>query len=356
MHAVGSSDLQHVDEIWHLRAPSQHRVGINAVEAWQTTEGDERVRVILYDLGVEFDHPALCGRIDLVNGRDFDHTTNRKGLPLADRRDLARLGEVGRVDDPLDAHGTACAGVACATRDPYRAPSPPKDKSFIGVAPGCLLTPIRISTNFEAECLIGALEHAVEVAAADWGGVILLPRFVPRPDFDREKSQKLAKIQDAIVKAAEQVPVVCASGNDGGTALAYPALLPGVIAVGACNDKGYRSTYSQYGFKGGRSVDCVAPSNDVAVSNRKMTRLDAEEISVRLLEGYPRVEKVTDPAKRTLLREFLAGRAADDRTGAAGNVGRCLDRCTTGALTSSASLRSRHLTTPGRRVTMPIPG
>ncbi len=56
-------------------------------------------------------------------------------------------------------------------------------------------------------------------------------------------------------------------------------------------------------------MDCVAPSNDVAVSNRKMTRLDAEEISVRLLKGYPRVEKVTDPVKRTLLREFLAGRA-----------------------------------------------
>ncbi len=168
--AAGSSDLQHVDEIWHLRAPSPDRVGINAIAAWQTTQGDEQVRVILYDLGVEFDHPALRGRIDLSNGRNFDHTTNQKGLLLAEPSRLARLGKVGRVDDPLDAHGTACAGVACATRDLKRAPSPPSDKSFIGVAPGCLLTPIRISTNFEAECLIGALEHAVEVAAKDWGG------------------------------------------------------------------------------------------------------------------------------------------------------------------------------------------
>jgi subtilisin family serine protease len=304
------TDATSVDEIWHLRAPAKYSVGINALAAHDDLgqQGDKRVRVILYDLGVEQEHPALQDRLDLENGRDFDHTTDPKGLLLARSRSEWQLGRAGRLEDSLDAHGTACAGIACGIRDRNRHGGPPDDRSFIGVAPGCMLTPIRISTNFEVDCLIGALEHAADIAELDWGGVILLPRFIPRPDPGAEKRDVLARIEAAIASVAGRAPIVCASGNDGGAPLAYPALLPGVIAVGACNDKGYRSTYSQYGLKGERSVDCVAPSNDVAVSDRTLTRLDAEEISLRLLEGYPKVPKEEDPATRRLLREFLAGR------------------------------------------------
>ena len=64
------------------------------------------------------------------------------------------------------------------------------------------------------------------------------------------------------------MPVVCASGNNGTGSLIYPACLEATIAVGACNEKGWRSTYSQYG----RGLDLVAPSNDVPARSQTLTR------------------------------------------------------------------------------------
>ena len=48
--------------------------------------------------------------------------------------------------------------------------------------------------------------------------------------------------------------------------------------MGACNDKGYRSTYSQYGA----GLDVAAPSNDLAVQDATVVRLDLDEADFRV--------------------------------------------------------------------------
>ena len=144
----------------------------------------------------------------------------------------------------------------------------PDGMRFVGVAPKCKLVPVRISTNFEEKSLLAALDYA-----AKNGEVLLLPRFLPRSD----------KLDEALNRIAASMPVVCAAGNESLAAMTYPAYLDSVIAVGACNDRGYRSTYSNIGGRkvdGGkpsRGPDVVAPSNDVPVENRTIVRLDRDE-------------------------------------------------------------------------------
>jgi subtilisin family serine protease len=247
-----------VDEIWHLRAPTEHRVGINAENLWEEIgKAAEPTWVALCDLGVWFSHPALEGRIDMERARDFDHTLDPAGLALHKDSD--------RGKDLFDAHGTACAGLVCGGRDPNRHTTLPKDKQFIGVAPNAKVVPIRISTNFNQKSIIEALRYASKKSQ-----VILLPRGLPDE----------AEITELLKEIARILPIVCAAGNNGTQGLSYPASVEGVIAVGACNNKGYRSTYSQYGPR----LDVVAPSNDIPEEGPGFTRLDAEEVVLRLRE------------------------------------------------------------------------
>jgi subtilisin family serine protease len=265
MKIEGSTEPSAVDEIWHLREPREGQVGIN-VENVSDTKGAD-VRVALCDLGVESTHPGLLNRIDTDRARDFDNTLDPAGLSY----------EQGRIIDKFDAHGTACAGLVCGVEDPKRATDVAQGKRCVGVAPEAKLVPIRISTNFELRSLIAALKHAEENAH-----VILLPRVLPR---DKELEAELRIV-------ASHVPVVCACGNDGTPQLAYPAALPETIAVGACNNRGYRSTYSQYGRvpETGRQIDVVACSNDIPVEDRELVRLDMEEVGLRELKANGRTD------------------------------------------------------------------
>ncbi len=93
------------------------------------------------------------------------------------------------------------------------------------------------------------------VRAAQQGrsGVLARPRRQVRGPSSRRSSTPRSS------RSPARVPVVCASGNNGTGSVIYPACLEETIAVGACNEKGWRATYSQYG----RGLDLVAPSNDV---------------------------------------------------------------------------------------------
>jgi subtilisin family serine protease len=226
-----------------------------------------------------------------------------------------RVKTNARIYNPHDAHGTASAGIVAAAAN---------DTGCVGVAPECSIVPVRISTNVEFKSLIAAVKYASQV-----GQVILMPRSLPwveaQPStpggagasaakhaalspveskasagehpslrhavdtqahqtwlelngkdgrefwraLDGKSEQELSAIlYAAISEVAERVPVVCASGNNGTGSLIYPACLEATIAVGACNEKGWRSTYSQYG----RGLDLVAPSNDVPTRSETLTR------------------------------------------------------------------------------------
>jgi subtilisin family serine protease len=125
--------------------------------------------------------------------------------------------------------------------------------------------------------------------------VLLLARTLPYIDMarnsdpiDKELEGPSKALRAKIVEVARKIPVVCASGNSGLKTLAYPASIQETIAVGACNEEGFRSTYSQYGD----GLDVVAPSNDVAIDNRNLFR-EEDTHEKRRADGAPVVGKLS---------------------------------------------------------------
>lgn len=260
-----------VDQRWHLQEPSGDAVGINAIEAWATTKGKGNdgipITVVIFDTGVELDHPSFEGQIDSRKARDFENVDSRsrgaeEGLQIAlsGNRETGPgmpKGPLARIGNPFDAHGTASAGIVAAKEIDAEKP--------VGVAPMCRLIPLRISVNATPRSLANALRYA-----ARSGDVVLLPRFLERT----------SEVEAALGEAAAHVPIVCAAGNDGRSRLIFPASDARTISVGACNAKGWRSTYSQYGA----GLDVVAPSNDVPIEDRDLIRYDLDMARGRVLE------------------------------------------------------------------------
>jgi subtilisin family serine protease len=230
--------------------------------------------------------------------------------------DLIRRLRVGRgvAQQPADisrqrysAHGTACAGLVVgapvklpesatpgsamsarrATRDDGDGPIP-----YWGVAPGAKLLPIEISARPDAEQLIMAFLYAWEKQVS----VIHFPREVPDPfrshqyhagEYDetryvspeaRAEWDYFAKLFEAI---SNEIPIVCAAGNDGYDHLIYPASKAaeknGVIAVGAVTYQARRAAYSNYCGSGtDNAITIAAPSDDQEVYTRYQVRLDKE--------------------------------------------------------------------------------
>jgi subtilisin family serine protease len=155
-------------------------------------------------------------------------------------------------------HGTACAGVACA------------DGNFgaSGVAPRARLMPIRLRSGLgsmaEADAFDWAARNGADVISCSWGptdGDFTDPsdplhhQRVPIPD-----STRLA-IESAIRngRGGKGCVILFAAGNgnesvDNDGYASYPK----VIAVAACNDRGKKSPYSDFG----NAVWCSFPSSN----------------------------------------------------------------------------------------------
>ncbi|HET7464528.1 MAG TPA: S8 family serine peptidase [Longimicrobium sp.] len=229
---------------WHLKKATfggvvveQH---VNAEKAWQLSDG-RGVTIAVIDDGVDIDHEEFRAAGKVVSPRDVTRRTN-------DPRP-------GNEDN----HGTACAGVACAAG------------SFgaSGVAPGARLMPIRLASGLgsmaEADAFAWAADHGADVISCSWGPADgrwwdpADPRHAQKvllPD-----STRLA-IDHAVQKGRGGkgcvVLFAAGNGNESVDNDGY-ASYRNVIAVAACNDRGVRSLYSDFG----RAVWCAFPSNDV---------------------------------------------------------------------------------------------
>jgi hypothetical protein len=154
-------------------------------------------------------------------------------------------------------HGTACAGVACANGS----------KQAAGVAPGTKLMPIRsgnLGSLSEAMAFAWAADHGADIISCSWGPTdgywanptdLLHSTFAPL--FD---STRLA-IDYAVTQGRQGRGCVitwdAGNGNENVSFDGY-ASYDKVIAVAACNDRGTRSIYSDYG----KAIWCCFPSDD----------------------------------------------------------------------------------------------
>jgi len=231
---------------WHL-CPTE--IGGRTVDAHSAVEAAHRhstgagITIAVIDDGVDIDHPEFAEKV--VAPRDVT------------------LG----IDDPRpkdpdarfpDDHGTACAGVACAIGS----------VGASGVAPEARLMPIRLSSALgaqaEAEAFFWAAQNGADIISCSWG-----PRdgkwWDPEDPYHTRRWEIPASTRLAIDHAATQgrggkgCIIFFAAGNGGeGVEFDGYASYGKVIAVAACNDRGVRSVYSDFG----PAIWCAFPSND----------------------------------------------------------------------------------------------
>ena len=233
---------------WHLKKTTIGGVVIDAhasVEgAHQVTLGDGVVIAIIDD-GVDIDHAEFQGIGKIVSPRDATMQSNdpRPKDP--------------RPDDPEN-HGTACAGVACGNGT----------NGASGVAPRAKLMPIRLASGLgsqrEADAFKWAADNGADVISCSWG-----PEdgrwFVKNDPLHKHVSPLPTSTRLAIDYATANgrggkgcvVLFAAGNGNESVDNDGY-ASYPKVTAVAACNDRGRRSVYSDFG----KAVWCAFPSND----------------------------------------------------------------------------------------------
>ena len=217
---------------------------VKARGAWRRTRG-AGMTIAIVDDGVDLEHPHLRSRIWRNPnrqapdgfGRDFylpdDHPDHHNPRPKKFRHPFDLLAG-------NDIHGTPCAGVAAAAG--YGVP---------GVAPSARIMSVKIfhadsltADERVADAIRYAAQHA-DVISCSWTGG-------NSPDVEQA-------LIDAgtLGRGGRGSAIFCATGNDSGGPVAFPARAPDSIAVGASTDAALLASYSNVGPE----VDFVAPSS-----------------------------------------------------------------------------------------------
>ncbi|MCX6354730.1 MAG: S8 family serine peptidase [Candidatus Aureabacteria bacterium] len=229
---------------WHLNNIGQNGAlpghDVEAPPAWDITRGDPGVIIAVIDDGVEFSHEDLQGD-KFVPGHDFyDNDSDPSAVPSNE-----------------DFHGTAVIGVTSANGD--------NGTGTTGMAPGCRVMPLRLicgetSDEQDSNAIHWAAENGAWIISNSWGPPDGNPFIAgdemvhPLPDI----------VRAAIDYAADEgrggkgCVIFWAAGN-GNEPVGYDgyASYGKVIAVGACDARGIRSYYSDYGPE----LDICAPSD-----------------------------------------------------------------------------------------------
>jgi thermitase len=192
------------------------------------------IKVAVLDTGIDINHPAFVGRLDVGSGWDY---VGNDGTPQEENWALTGFSKAF-------GHGTAVAGV------------------ILQVAPNATIVPYRVlSPNGRGDLsnIILALNNAVN-------------RGFKVVNMSLGTTTPTAALNDAINSAlAKGVMVVASSGNSGDTNITYPARysanlpavhLGGLLSVGSVSRTGKKSSFSTYGA----SIDVLAPGEGVATT------------------------------------------------------------------------------------------
>jgi subtilisin family serine protease len=229
-----------------------YMLDLGVPEAWSL--GEAGVLVAVIDNGIDIDHPDLSSRIwtnpaEVPNGMDDDgdgHADDLHGWNFLD--DSADVTVSGETSDNRN-HGTSAAGIIAA-----------ETGNGVGVAsccPGCRVLPIKARDFDEEGTVIPRLAAAIEYAMIHGARVISISDGVLPEDMDAAVEEEA---RQAISSAAEVgILVVASAGNDGREVVRFPALVPGVLAVGAVDWHGQPTSWTSHGPE----VDVAAPGDFV---------------------------------------------------------------------------------------------
>ncbi|MFB7630610.1 type VII secretion-associated serine protease mycosin [Streptomyces sp. NPDC056149] len=181
---------------------------------WKVSTG-RGVTVAVIDTGADGTHPDLVGNVlsgkNFLEGGTADHVTT-------------------------DDHGTSMAGLIAGHGHGADGAAGVK-----GLAPESKVLPLRVTADNAssvvtrgmpvADAVRYAVDHGASVVNMSLGGTEEVPGL--------KAAIRYAQQKDAVV--------VAGTGNDGTNSLAYPASIPGVIAVGAVDSSGKVWPKSNYG-------------------------------------------------------------------------------------------------------------
>jgi len=278
-------------------------------EGWDITRGSPYVKIAILDSGVDIDHPDLFeniwvnpgedidrdgipydlddlngvdddgnGYIDDLNGYDF--VGGQKGLMVGDlpvtsedwNPDVHYYGDDGwgvpdpSVGDGLDmfgtpggflfpadmgvGHGTHTAGIAGAVMD--------NNLYFAGAGGHCKIMVIRAITP---EGTGNESDIASGIAYAADNGANVLSLSLGDLGFGASPPQALVEAIEYAYRRG--VTIVAAAGNNGNRGISFPASSPYTLAVGSCNSRRQRSSFSQYGS----GLDVLAPGGEANLTS-----------------------------------------------------------------------------------------
>ncbi len=227
------------DEQWHYPL-------IRLPEAWDVTTGSSSVIVAVLDTGSTA-HPDLAGRF--VAGYDFVSDPSIAGDGNGRDTDATDPGD-GEGGEPSSFHGTHVAGtIGAATNN---------GTGVAGVCWNVSIMPLRvlgIGGGDDAD-IVAAIRYAAGLSNASGRLPAQRANIVNMSlgggGFDQA-------MQDAITAARNAgVVIFAAAGNEGTTAIEYPAGFDGVVAVAAVDRDRRRASYSNRN----RLVDLAAPGGD----------------------------------------------------------------------------------------------
>ncbi|WP_035839314.1 type VII secretion-associated serine protease mycosin [Kitasatospora azatica] len=204
----------------HTVPPQQTR--LDPQRAWTLTRGGG-VTVAVLDSGVDASVPQLAGHV----------------LPGADV-----VGGSGRGDSDCVGHGTFVAGLIAA--------QPTPGIGFAGLAPDVRILPVKQTTNGQ-DGSSASLAQAIVAAVAGGAQVINISLSADAPSDELQTAVQYALQRNVVLVAA------AANSARQGNPVTYPAAYPGVIAVGAVDETGKRSDFSETGS----FLDLVAPGTNI---------------------------------------------------------------------------------------------
>ena len=205
---------------------------MNIGEAWNATRGSG-ITVAVIDTGIDIDHPEFAGRISEYS---YNATEDKivKDYTLDD----------GSYDWSLiedeQGHGTAVSGVIAAAMDGSGVAGIASEVEILVIKAECDENGSFYNTSDLVFGLYYAVERDVDVVNMSFGGYSAVNPYA--------SAAKLA--------VDSNIVCVAAAGNDGATALSYPAADENVIGVGALAQNSWElASYSNYGD----NSDIVAP-------------------------------------------------------------------------------------------------
>lgn len=192
-------------EVLHERPWAQQRLAPE--RAWSLTRG-AGIIVAVVGTGVSATPPQLAGAV----------------LPGVD------VGSGGRGDTDCAGHGTFAAALVAAR--------PLPDVGLVGIAPEAAVLPVRVTVDparTEPAALAAGIRAAVE-GGADVIAVTLASNVGPPA---MREAIELARTRDVLVVASAALPTaLTAAAAENVRPQAFPAVLPGVLAVAAIGRDG----------------------------------------------------------------------------------------------------------------------